>query len=210
MIKVLIADDHALIREGFKKILSEEIDIKVVAAAENGFMAIDHVKKNDVDVVILDVDMPGKSGLETIIELKQIKPNIKVLILSIHPEDRYALRAMKLGALAYLTKESAPEELVRAIRKIYTGQKYISEKLSEKLFDAVTEANDPLQHETLSEREYQVLLMISKGCTVSQIADQLCLSISTINTYRNRLLEKLGERSNAGLIRYSLKHGLVD
>jgi two-component system invasion response regulator UvrY len=168
------------------------------------------MKKTDIDVVILDVDMPGKNGLETIIELKQIKPSIKVLILSIHPEDRYALRALKLGALAYLTKESAPEELVRAIRKIYTGHKYISEKLSETLLEAVTETNDPIPHENLSEREYQVLILISKGETVSQIADKLCLSVSTINTYRNRLLEKLGERSNAGLIRYSLKHGLVE
>ena len=210
MIKVLIADDHILIREGFKKILDDEMDIKVVGEAAGVFQGLDFLKKNDVDVLVLDIGLPDKSGLDSITDFKSIKPDLKILILSIHPEDRFALRAMKLGALAYLTKESAPEELVRAIRKIVTGRLYISETLGEQLVDSYNNPNEKLPHEALSEREFQVLCAIGAGNTISNIADELCLSVSTINTYRNRILEKLNQRSNAGLIRYCLQHNLVE
>lgn len=210
MIKVFIADDHILIREGFKKILDNEIDIKVIGEADSVFKAMDFLKKNDADVLALDIGMPDKSGLEAITDFKTIKPDLKILILSIHPENRFALRALKLGAHAYLTKESAPDDLVKAIRKIVTGRQYISETLGEQLAESYTNPNEKLPHEALSEREFQVLCSIGSGNTITNIADELCLSISTINTYRNRILEKLNQKSNAGLIRYCLQHKLVE
>src|SRR5262245_11170721 len=191
MLKILIADDHALIREGLKKILKAAQDITVVSEAQNAREVIEEVKKQELDVVILDISLPGKSGLELLKDLKQQSPNLPVLILSMHPEDRFAVRALKAGASGYVTKDSAVDELVKAIRKVMLGRKYVSPALAEKLaFDLETDTGKP-PHENLSDREYQVMCLIAVGKTVREIAGELFLSISTVNTYRARILEKM-------------------
>jgi DNA-binding NarL/FixJ family response regulator len=176
MIKILIADDHPIVRQGLKQILSEEPDIEVVGEAQNSQEVLELVRKQHWDIVILDITMPGRGGLDVLKELKHERPKLPVLMLSVHPEDQYAVRALKAHASGYMTKDSAPEELVKAIRKILRGGKYISSTLAEKLaFDLETETEKPL-HETLSDREHQVLLMIASGKTVSKIAEELSLS----------------------------------
>jgi len=210
MIKILIADDHPIVRQGLKQILSEEPDIEVVGEAQNSQEVLELVRKQHWDIVILDITMPGRGGLDVLKELKHERPKLPVLMLSVHPEDQYAVRALKAHASGYLTKDSAPEELVKAIRKILRGGKYISSTLAEKLaFDLETETDKPL-HETLSDRESQVMLMIASGKTISQIAEELSLSVKTIGTYRTRVLEKMKMKSNAELMHYAIKNGLVE
>lgn len=210
MIKILIADDHVLIREGFKKLIGSEFGFKVVGEASHSAEVLSFLRSNQADVVVLDINMPGRSGLDILEEIKQIAPQVRVLMLSIHPEHRFALRALKAGAAGYISKESAPEELVRAIHKIMQGRKYISENLAEELATDLLEPGEKLPHEQLSNREFQVMLQIAEGKTVSQIADQLGLSISTINTYRARIFDKMKLRSNAEIIRYALKNHLIE
>jgi len=210
MLKVLIADDHALIREGLKKILRTAQEISEVREAGNAREVTEEVKKGDLDVVILDISLPGKNGLELLKDLKQDYPKLPVLILSMHPEDRFAVRALKSGASGYVTKESAVEELIKAIRKVVQGRRYVSQSLAEKLaFDLETDTGKPL-HENLSDREYQVLCLIATGKTVRQIAGELFLSMSTVNTYRARILEKINMKTDAELIRYALQNQLID
>jgi len=210
MLKVLIADDHALIREGLKKILKTAQEISEVREAGNAREVTEEVKKGDLDVVILDISLPGKNGLELLKDLKQDYPKLPVLILSMHPEDRFAVRALKSGASGYVTKESAVEELIKAIRKVVQGRRYVSQSLAEKLaFDLETDTGKPL-HENLSDREYQVLCLIATGKTVRQIAGELFLSMSTVNTYRARILEKMNMKTDAELIRYALQNQLID
>jgi len=210
MLKVLIADDHALIREGMKKILKAAQEISVIREAQNAREVIEEVKKGDLDAVILDISLPGKSGLELLKDLKQYYPKLPVLILSMHPEDRFAVRALKAGASGYVTKESAVDELINAIRKVVQGRKYVSPALAEKLaFDLETDTGKPL-HEGLSDREYQVLCLIAAGRSVRQIAAELFLSMSTVNTYRARILEKMNMTKDAELIRYALQNRLVE
>ncbi len=210
MIKILIADDHPIVRQGLKQILLEESDVKVLGEAQNSHEVLNFVQKQNWDVVILDITMPGRGGLDVLKELKQQRPKLPVLILSMHPEDQYAVRALKAHASGYLTKDSAPEELVKAIRKILRGGKYISPTLAEKLaFDLETETEKPL-HETLSDRESQVMLMIASGKTVSQIAEELSLSVKTIGTYRARILEKMKMKTNAELMHYVFKNKLIE
>jgi two-component system, NarL family, invasion response regulator UvrY len=209
-IKILIADDHVLIREGLKKILKSASDINVVSEAQDAQEVFDQLDKNEVDVVVLDISFPGKSGLEILKDLKQQYPKLPVLILSMHPEDRFATRSFKAGAAGYITKDSAAEELIRAIRKVVDSRKYVSSSLAEKLaFNLESDAGKPL-HETLSDREYQVLCMIAMGKTVKNIAAELSLSINTINTYRARVLEKMKMSKDAELIRYALQNRLVE
>jgi DNA-binding NarL/FixJ family response regulator len=210
MLKILIADDHPIVRKGLKQILSEESDMGVVGEAQNSQEVLELVRKQDWDIVILDITMPGRGGIDVLKELKHERPKLPVLMLSVHPEDQYAVRALKAHASGYMTKDSAPEELVKAIRKILRGGKYISSTLAEKLaFDLETETEKPL-HETLSDREHQVLLMIASGKTVSKIAEELSLSVKTIDTYRARILEKMKMKTNAELTHYAIKNKLVD
>jgi DNA-binding NarL/FixJ family response regulator len=210
MLKILIADDHPIVRQGLKQILSEEPDMGTFGEAQNCQEVLELVRKQDWDIVVLDITMPGRGGLDVLKELKHEHPKLPVLMLSVHSEDQYAVRALKAHASGYLTKDSAPEELLNAIRKILRGGKYVSPSLAEKLaFDLETETEKPL-HETLSDREYQVMLMIASGKTVSQIAVELSLSVKTIDTYRARILEKMKMKTNAELMHYVIKNKLVE
>jgi len=210
MIKILIADDHAIVREGLKQILSESPDLVVVAEASSGQEVLEKISKNDLDLVVLDIAMPGRGGLDILKEIKTQKPRLPVLMLSMYPEEQYAIRVLKAGASGYLTKESAPDELVKAIRQISQGKKYISPSLAEKLAIDLELGPDKLPHEILSDREYQVMCMIASGKTLKEIADGLSLSIKTISTYRSRILEKMNMKTNAELTHYAIKNNLVD
>ena len=210
MIRVLIADDHAVVRQGLKQILSEQPDMKVFGEASTIPELLDRVHKQKWDVVVLDISMPGRGGLDGLKQLKEAQPKLPVLILSMHPEDQFAVRALKTGASGYLTKDSAPEELLQAIRKILTGRKYISPELAEKLAeDLRTDIARPL-HEVLSDREFQILRLIASGKSVTEIAKALSLSVKTVSTYRTRILEKMQMKTNAELIHYAVKQQLVD
>jgi two-component system invasion response regulator UvrY len=209
MIKILVADDHPIVRQGLKQILSEYPDMTVADEAGNGKEVLSKVAKKDYDIVLLDISMPGRNGLDILKELKSKKPKLPVLVLSIYPEDQYAVRVLKLGASGYLTKESVPEELVAAIRKVARGRKYVSNYLAEKLAsDLEINAEKPL-HENLSDREYQVMFMIASGKRLKEISEELSLSIKTISTYRSRIMDKMKMKNNAELIRYALQNGLV-
>lgn len=211
MIKVIIADDHKMFLQGLKQILREAPDIVVVDEAGNGQEALNKIyANNNIDLLILDISMPGLSGLDVIKELRSNKSRISILILSMYPEEQYALRAIKAGASGYITKASAPEELIEAIRKISKGGTYISSSIAEKLLFSLKGDSEKLLHEALSNREYQILKMIASGKTVSQIADELFLSVKTISTYRTRILEKMNMKSNAELIHYAIKHKLLE
>lgn len=210
MIKVLIADDHAVVRHGLKQILGETRDIIVAAEATNGTETLEKVKSNEVDVVILDMTMPDRSGLDTLLHLKRIRPGLPVLILSVHSEEQYGARMLKAGACGYLTKASAPDQLVSAIRKVKEGGKYVSPTLAEQLAaDLVSNLDRPLHH-ALSDREYEVLCMIAAGRTVKEMAEKLSLSQKTISTYRSRILEKMRMSHNGELTAYAVRQGLVD
>lgn len=210
MIRILIADDHVLIREGLKKILKEAPDIEVSGEAEDARSIFEQFENQEIDVVVLDISLPGKSGLEILKDIKIRKPDIPVLILSMHPEDRFAIRALKAGASGYITKETAAKELISAIRKVVRGGKYVSATLAERLaFDLEAKTGKPA-HELLSDREYQVLCMISTGKTIKEIAQELFLSVSTVNTYRARILDKMNMNTDAELIRYAIQNHLVD
>jgi len=209
MIRILIADDHAIVRRGLKQILAEESGMTVAGEAQNAQEVLDLVRKQAWDVVVLDIAMPGRGGLDVLKEIKPEYPQLPVLILSMHPEDQYAIRALKAGAAGYLTKESAPEELVKAIRKVLAGGKYVSASLAEKLALALEADDQKPPHETLSDREYQVMCLIASGKTVGEIADELSLSVKTISTYRARILEKMSLKSNAALTHYAVQQRLV-
>ena len=210
MIKILIADDHAVVRKGLKQILAETTDIVAADEAINGQEVLEKIRKNDYDIVMLDISMPGRNGLDILKQVKNEKPEMSVLILSMHPEEQYAVRALKAGASGYLTKDSAPDELILAIRKISQGRKYITSSLAERLaFYLEVDSEKPL-HEALSDREYEVMRMIASGKTVREIAEELFLSIKTISTYRSRILEKMGMKNNTELVHYALKIRLLD
>lgn len=209
-IKIIIADDHSFLRMGIKKTISDEVDLKIVGEASNAADAIEVIKSTDADVAIIDISMPGKSGLDILKDLKALKLKIKVLILSMHPEDRFAIRALKSGAAGYLTKESAPDELVKAIRTILTGRKYVSSELAEKLADMLSGDTDKQPHEQLSDREYEVFIMIASGTKPQDIAEKLSISVHTVNTYRARILEKMAIGSNVELTHYAMHNKLID
>jgi two-component system, NarL family, invasion response regulator UvrY len=210
MIKVIIADDHPIVRAGLKQIITEEHDISVAGEAGNGAELLSRVRRQDYDVILLDLSMPGMDGLDVLKQIKIEKPAIPVIILTIHPESQYALRILKAGASGYLTKESASDELIKAIRKVNAGGKYISPSLAEKIAFALDEDTGKLPHETLSDREYQVLCLIGSGKTVSQIADALALSVKTVSTYRTRILEKMRMENTAELMHYAVQNRLVE
>ena len=210
MVRILIADDHAIVRHGLKQIVSETSDMAITGEASTGEELLDLVRSQGADVVLLDLAMPGRGGIDTLRQLKKEKPELPVLILSIYPEDQYAVRALRNGASGYLTKEAAPDELVEAIRKAAQGRKYVSVTLAERLALDLESGTEELPHQALSNREYQVMLMLSSGRTVSEIAEELALSVKTISTNRARLLRKMGMRTNAELTYYAVKRGLVD
>lgn len=209
MIRVLIADDHTIVREGLKQILAETSDIVVVAEAQDGQEAIRKVRQNDCDVVLLDVAMPGADGLSAMRVLKQEKPSLAVLVLSMYPEEQYAVRFLKAGAAGYLTKESASDELIQAIRRVAQGGKYVTLSLAEKLALGLAFGPDRPSHEALSDREYQVMRLIASGKAVGEIAAELSLSVKTVSTYRARILEKMNLNNNADIIRYAIGQGWV-
>ena len=209
MIRVLIADDHAVVREGLKRIVAENADMEVAGEAGNGHEVLDFARRHECDLVLLDLAMPGKDGLDTLKELKLLRPHLPVLVLSVYPEEQYAVRLLRAGAAGYLTKESAPEELVAAIRKVSRGGRYVSEALAEQLAVLLGSGTDRPPHETLSDREFRVMVMLASGKTASEVAEALCLSVKTISTYRSRALRKMNMRNNAELSFYAVKHGLL-
>jgi two-component system invasion response regulator UvrY len=210
MSKVLIADDHTLVRKGLRQILLESGTVKVADEAKDGKETIAKVSANPYDVVLLDISFPGRSGIEVLKQLKSLRPKLAVLILSMHPEEQYAVRALKAGAAGYLTKESAPDELIEAIQKVARGGRYITASLADKLAAEIGEPSEELPHERLSDREYQVMCMIASGKTVKEIGGELNLSVKTISTHRARILGKMNMKNNAQLTHYAIKHKLVD
>src|SRR5436190_23637881 len=210
MISVVVIDDHAVVREGLKRIISENPGMAVTGEAGDGYEAMNAVKSNPCDVVLLDISMPHKNGLDVLKQIRAESPRLPVLVLSMHAEDQYAVRVLRAGAAGYLTKESAPDKLVQAIRKVVRGGKYVSPTLAEKLIYDLNRDSTKPTHEILSDREYQVLCMIASGKTVTIIAIELNLSVKTVSTYRVRILEKLNMKNNAELTRYAIKEGLVD
>ncbi|MCL4395930.1 MAG: response regulator transcription factor [Chloroflexi bacterium] len=210
MVNILIADDHELIREGLKKILKKEPDLEVLAEARNAQEVYAQVKSQPPDIVLLDISMPGISGLDVLTQLRQEHPKLPVLILSMHPEDRFAVRALKAGAAGYITKDSAVSELVQAIRKVVAGGKYVSLGLAEKLAVDLEKGSAGLAHEALSDREFQVMRMIAAGKRISEIAAELSLSTSAVNTYRTRILEKMKMERNVELTRYAIENHLIE
>jgi two-component system, NarL family, invasion response regulator UvrY len=208
-IHVLIADDHAIVRQGLRQILSETEDLLVAGEAEDGAEALRLARHQRCDVFLLDVSMPNRNGIDTLKQLKKEFPRLPVLILSMHPEEHYAVRAIKSGAAGYLTKQSAPELLVTAIRQVAGGKRFISPTLAEHLAAAISDDGEKLPHERITDREYQVLSRISSGKTITQIADELNLSVKTVSEYRKRLLEKMRLETTAELIRYGIEHGLA-
>lgn len=209
-IRVLIADDHAIVRQGLRQILSDTPDLTVSGEAENGVQAVQMVRAGDWDVVLMDVSMPDRNGIDALKLIKKEYPRLPVLILSMYPEEQYAIRALKAGAAGYLTKQSAPELLVTAIRQVASGKKYVSPSLAEELANAIGDDSERPPHEKLSDREYQTLCMIASGKTPAEIAEALNLSVKTVSVYRARLLEKMNLRNNAELTHYGLKHGLAE
>lgn len=210
MIQVYIADDHQLIREGLKKVLKGESGISVAGDTGNPDEILPFLDSHDTDVVVLDLNFPSRSGLEILKDIKSIHPEVAVLILSMHPEEHYAVRALKAGASGYLTKESAPEELLAAIRKAGAGGKYISQPLAEKLAFDLDLTLGKVSHQMLSDREFEVMILMAKGKPQNEIASDLNLSPSTVNTYRARILEKMGFKSNAELVQYAVKNKLIE
>ena len=210
MIRILVADDHTVVREGVKQILASQSDIIVEDEAENGKETLEKALSGNFDLVLLDISMPGRGGLEVLEDILKARPKLPVLILSMHPEEHYAVRVIRGGASGYLTKSSAPDELISAIRRVASGRKYISPNLAERLtYELDRDADKPL-HETLSDREYQVMFMISKGKSIKEIAEELGLSEKTVSTYRSRILEKMNLKSNAEIVLYAVRNKLID
>lgn len=209
MIKVLIADDHPIVRRGTKEIIEEAPDMVVADEASNGTEVLNKTLAGGFDVVLLDISMPGRGGMDILTELKGAKPDLPVLILSMHPEKQFAIRALKTGASGYLTKASAPYELITAIRTVSQGEKYISSSLARILASLLEENTEKKPHETLSNREYQVMCMVSSGKSVKEIADELCLSVKSISTYRTRILEKLKVKNDVELTHYAIQNKLL-
>jgi DNA-binding NarL/FixJ family response regulator len=210
MIKVLIADDHTILRKGLCEVLEQTNDITVTGEAADGTETIELLRKHEIDVVVLDIEMPGRGGLEVLKDIHRLWPKIKVLILSMHPVEQFAVRAIKAGASGYLTKERSPYELIGAIRKVASGGMYLDAELAEQLALEVGGAPVEVPHERLSDRELQVMLLLAKGKTVGEVAEELSLSINTVSTYRARILSKMMLRNNAEIAYYAVKEGLVD
>lgn len=209
-IRVFIADDHAIVREGLKQILAEQRDIVVAGEAETGLDAVKLFRKSRCNVLLLDISLPDRNGIEVLKQIKDEKPDLAVLMLSMHREDQYAIRALKAGAAGYMTKQSAPKELVNAIRQVAAGQRYVSPQLAQVLAAQVGDGFDKPPHESLSDREYQTLTMIASGKTVGEIAKELSLSVKTVSEYRSRLLAKMKLKTSAELTHYAIRNQLIE
>lgn len=209
MIKILIADDHPVVREGLKQVISKASDMQVADEAVNGQEALTKISEQKFDVVVLDVGMPGRDGLEILKDINRDHPKLPVLVLSMYPEDQVAIRALNAGASGYMNKETAPKELVNAIRKIYLGGKYVSESLAEKFASGLYMHAKETPQEQLSDREFQVLRMIASGKETSEIADELFISVKTVRTYRDRILEKLNLKNDVEITHFAMKHNLL-
>jgi DNA-binding NarL/FixJ family response regulator len=211
MIRVLLADDHAIVRAGLRELLADTGDIVVAGEATDGRSVIERVRERDYDVAVLDLSMPGRNGIELIRQVRQEKPRLRILVLSMHSEQQYAVRALRAGACGYLTKDSAAEELVAAIRRVAGGGAYVSPETAQRLaLDAADPASDAAAHTRLSDREFQVFRMIAAGASVSEIAGRLSLSVKTVSTHKSRIMEKMDLANTAALIRYALDHQLLD
>jgi two-component system, NarL family, invasion response regulator UvrY len=210
MIRILIADDHSVVRQGLQQIVSEHPNMMVAAEAGSGEEALELVRSNEFDVAILDIAMPGRGGLDILRDLRATRPDMKVIVLSMYSEEQYAVRILRDGASAYLTKTSAPDELVLAIETVAAGRRYITPSIADRLAGYIEDSTTRPVHELLSDREMQVLVLIGSGRTVREIAEELTLSVKTVSTYRSRLLEKMALTSTADLIRYAIHHRLVD
>lgn len=212
MIKVLIADDHAIVRHGLKQLIAETSDMTVAGEADSGLEALRMIRSGKLDVVLMDISMPGKNGIETLKQIRNEWPNLPVVILSMYPEDQYAVRLIKAGAAGYLTKESAPEQLIAALRAVARGKKFITPAVAELLANELGGSNDPgaAPHAVLSDREDQIFRLLASGKTVSEAAEQLSLSVKTVSTYRTRVLDKMGMKNNAEMTYYAIKNGLVE
>ena len=208
-IRVLITDDHAILREGLKQIIGSGLNLIVVGEAESGLQAIQRVREGGIDVILLDISLPDRNGIEVLKVLKKECPSLAVLMLTMHREDQYAIRAIKAGASGYLNKQSAPAELVNAVREVASGRKYITAALAQELANQISGDTERAPHETLSDREFQTLIMIASGKTVGDIAGELVLSVKTISMYRSRLLQKMRMRHNAELTHYAIRQRLV-
>jgi len=209
MIRVLIVDDHAIVRRGLRSLLADAFQDTAFEEASNAEEVLEQLGKKEWDVALLDINLPGKSGLDLLKELKAAQPRLPVLVLSVHPEDQFAVRVLKQGAAGYMNKESAPEELVQALRKILAGGRYVSPALAEKLALSIGKDFTRTPHEALSDREYEVMCRIASGKTVTEIAGELSLSVKTVSTYRARILDKLGAKNNAEITRYAIHNSLV-
>jgi DNA-binding NarL/FixJ family response regulator len=210
MVRILIVDDHAVVRAGLRQLIADSGDMAVTGEAADGDEALGMVAQNQYDVVILDLSMPGRGGLDALKQMHSLHPQVPVLVLSMYPEEQYAVRVLKAGAAGYLTKSSATEELLNALRRIASGRKYISETLAETLAQDLGHAMDDEPHKTLSDREYQVMSLIASGKTVSEIAGQLTLSVKTVSTYRERILTKMRLKNNAELTHYVINNHLLE
>jgi two-component system invasion response regulator UvrY len=210
MLKVVICDDHPIVRVGLQKIIEKSGDIIVQAEVGSGSELMEKLRSERFDVVILDISLPGASGLDILKSLQELKPRPAVIVLSMHPEEQYAMRALKAGAASYMEKASAPEELVSAIRKVARGGRYIGAGLAERLASSLDKGGEKPGHENLSDREYQVLCMLAAGKAAKEIAGELCLGSSTIGTYRSRIMTKLGLKNTADLVRYAVNNRLVE
>jgi two-component system, NarL family, invasion response regulator UvrY len=208
--RIMIADDHTVFREGLKRILAEATDISEVGEASNAQQLLERISERHWDLVLLDISMPGKGGVEVLKEIKQTNPRLAVLVLSMHPERQFAVRVIKAGAAGYLTKGAAASEVLQAIRRVYRYGKYISDNVAEQLAMAVGQKTDRPLHERLSDREFEVLRMIGAGKTVGEIAEELSLSVKTVSTYRTHILEKMNLKNNAELMLYAVTNGLLE
>jgi DNA-binding NarL/FixJ family response regulator len=207
--KILIADDHAIVRKGLSQLLCEEFSAAEIHEASNSAEILEKAQQGIWDIILLDISMPGRSGLETLKQIRDYGVKAPVLVISMHPEEQYAIRVLKAGASGFMNKDSATEELIAAVHRVLSGRKYISASLAEKLAEAMDNQGSKPAHELLSDRELQVLQLIASGKTVGDIAAEISLSVNTISTYRARILEKLGLNNSAELTRYALDHGLV-
>lgn len=207
--KVLIADDHTIFREGLKQLIARTMDLRVAEEAENGNEALRKLRQQDFDLVILDISMPDKNGLDVLAEINRTKPTLPVLILSMYPEEQFAVRALKSGAAGYLTKGSSSQDILDALRRVMSGKKYISPALAEILADGLQTDSDRPLHESLSTREYQVAAMMAAGTKPLQIAEELAMSVKTVGTYRVRIFNKMNIKSNAELVRYFIEQELL-
>jgi DNA-binding NarL/FixJ family response regulator len=210
MIRILIADDHAIVRAGLKQFIADQLDMEVAGEAATGAETIALVRTQEFDIVLLDISMPDKNGIDTLKTIKHIKPELPVLILSAHAEEQYAVNLLRAGASGYINKETASTQLVGAVRTAVQGRKYVSPTLAQVLAEGISGNGDEPLHGSLSQREFQIFCKLAGGQAVSQIADELHLSVKTVSTYRTRVLEKMGMKSNADLTYYAVKNGLID